>query len=280
MIKYKTQKAYNEYASMTNLNMPQSCPLCGGDLEVAENGIVSCINPACGNKATHLFENAFRVLEVKGAGPAFFQSAASDGNTCLFDFFHNMGDFAEQWAGGINGKKVNAAFEKASHLPISPAKYLALFDMEGFGEKKLACLPEEILIALIEGDYDTAKLPVCEGFGELSIENFRREYELAKYDITQCARFFPTFEIGKKAPAGGKLEGKSFCFTGKAEAIGSRGKCEELVVANGGTISSVKKGLSYLVQDDTESGSSKSVKAKQLGIPVITSFEFKEMLGL
>ena len=30
--------------------------------------------------------------------------------------------------------------------------------------------------------------------------------------------------------------------------------------------------------DDTESGSSKNKKAKELGIPVITSFEFKAML--
>jgi BRCT domain type II-containing protein len=30
--------------------------------------------------------------------------------------------------------------------------------------------------------------------------------------------------------------------------------------------------------DDTESGSSKNKKAKELGIPVITSFEFKAMI--
>ena len=33
-----------------------------------------------------------------------------------------------------------------------------------------------------------------------------------------------------------------------------------------------------IVEDDTESGSSKNKKAKELGIPVITSFEFKAMI--
>ena len=76
----------------------------------------------------------------------------------------------------------------------------------------------------------------------------------------------------------GKLSGLSFCFTGKAEAIGTRTDCENLVIKYGGIISTVKKGLSYLVTDDINSGSSKNKKAKELGIPTITSYEFKSFL--
>lgn len=57
-----------------------------------------------------------------------------------------------------------------------------------------------------------------------------------------------------------------------------RAKLEAMVVENGGTNSAVKKGLTYLVTDDTESGSAKNVKAKELGIPVITSTEFLKLV--
>ena len=84
-----------------------------------------------------------------------------------------------------------------------------------------------------------------------------------------------TIDSEKKISSGSKLSRLSFCFTGKA--CMPRSKLEEMVISNGGSVSAVKKGLSYLVTDDTESGSSKNVKAKELGIPVITSTAFVEM---
>jgi DNA ligase (NAD+) len=112
------------------------------------------------------------------------------------------------------------------------------------------------------------------------IKKFADEFMLKLWDMVDAigTGLFKLEAAKKVEVKDGKLTGKSFCFTGKAEAIGSRSKCEELVIANGGTISSVKKGLSFLVTDDTESGSSKNKKAKELGIPVITSFEFKAMI--
>ena len=47
----------------------------------------------------------------------------------------------------------------------------------------------------------------------------------------------------------------------------------------GGTCkSSVTKDLSYLVTNDTSSGSSKNVKAAKLGIPIINEEEFLAMV--
>ena len=77
---------------------------------------------------------------------------------------------------------------------------------------------------------------------------------------------------------GGKLAGKSFCFTGELSM--KRADAEKLVKDNGGSIkSSVTKDLSYLVTNDTTSGSSKNVKAAKLGIPVIDEKEFLKLLG-
>ena len=58
-----------------------------------------------------------------------------------------------------------------------------------------------------------------------------------------------------------------------------RADAENLVKSEGGTCkSSVTKDLSYLVTNDTTSGSSKNQKAAKLGIPIINEIQFLEML--
>ena len=77
--------------------------------------------------------------------------------------------------------------------------------------------------------------------------------------------------------AQGKLAGKSFCFTGELSM--KRQDAQNLVKQNGGAVkSSVVKGLSYLVTNDTSSGSSKNKKAMELGIPVIDEKEFLALI--
>ncbi|MBQ1998203.1 MAG: hypothetical protein II220_01805, partial [Spirochaetales bacterium] len=67
----------------------------------------------------------------------------------------------------------------------------------------------------------------------------------------------------------------------EAEAIdGGRKACEKLVKDNGGIVASgVSKTLSYLVTDDLDSTSAKTTKAKNLGIPMISSFDFLKMIN-
>lgn len=72
------------------------------------------------------------------------------------------------------------------------------------------------------------------------------------------------------------LQGKSFCFTG--EMKNPRKQLEDIVTKNGGTIGSVSKNLTYLVMADTNSGSTKSEKARKLGVKMITEDDFMKMV--
>lgn len=72
------------------------------------------------------------------------------------------------------------------------------------------------------------------------------------------------------------LKGLTFCFTG-ALKLYSREQAETLVEAAGGKAASgVSKGLSYLVAGDK--AGSKLIKAKLLGVKVLTEEEFKQLL--
>ena len=275
----KARKTFESYIQTANLGLPVSCPECGADIEVQENGQVRCVNPNCKKKVLHKYINFFKTLEIDSAGEAFCSAAASEGNTIKFLIDKGLADpdAYVKFAGGINGNKVAASLKVKLSEPISAAKFISLFDLEGFGEKKLDKV-EDVLLKILDGkDAFVKDLASKEGWAETSANDFMQAFAEVKADIMQCKDFF---DIGSTAVAGGKLEGKSFCFTGKAEAIdGGRKACEKLVKDNGGIVASgVSKTLSYLVTDDTESGSAKNEKAKQLGIPVITSFQFADML--
>ena len=55
---------------------------------------------------------------------------------------------------------------------------------------------------------------------------------------------------------------------------------EGLVKENGGEVlSKVRRGLTYLVQADPNSVSSKSVEAKKLGVTILSEENFFKMIG-
>jgi DNA ligase (NAD+) len=272
-----------------NLHLPTVCPCCGGDLTITESGFVECQNMSCKNKVKHMFAEFFTKLEVEGAGEGFIENLAAEKKTITEVLQMTNTDFYNVIM-SKNGYKIHMNLHKALAKPMTLAKFVSLFDLRGFGEKKFLDLdqlapfkgvyeePEAVLAGVTAEDLK--KHHPASMVSEDVIAKFAFEFCLKREDMVNAIKTgLVKLEAAKNVEVkDGKLTGKSFCFTGKAEAIGSRSKCEELVIANGGTISSVKKGLSFLVTDDTESGSSKNKKAKELGIPVITSFEFKAMI--
>lgn len=75
-----------------------------------------------------------------------------------------------------------------------------------------------------------------------------------------------------------KLEGLTFCFTGKLETM-TRNEANDMVKENGGTPKNgVVKDLSYLVTNSTEQ-TSKFVKAQGQGSKIISEEEFLAMIN-
>lgn len=268
---------------LSNLNLPNVCPVCGGDLEVLENGMIRCINKSCEQKVAHKIEKCLDKLGVKGAGPAYFTKASKDCKN-LFDYLSSITKSDEEsvkWANGINGEKVAKKVRAALKKEIAISTFISCFDIEAVGEGQI----DKVLAAIPKADLNfflhpgSSKQFICEGISDILADKIYYGMIENVEEIEKCLSFFNVKSNEPKVEKkGGKLAGLSFCFTGKAETIGSRQDCEKLVTSLGGTISSVKKGLNYLVTDDTESGSSKNKKAKELGIKTITSFEFKKLI--
>lgn len=267
IIEVVSEKKQNEFP------IPDKCPVCGGEVRINDSGFPYCANEDCPRKMSHRFQKLFDILGVRGAGDAFLlnmEERGIDVEKFLGLIESDNTKTLNELAGGINGEKIYKQMKDALNKEVSSAAYLATFDFKGLDEKriKMINLPLEKMRELSYNE-----LVAVDGFGDIMANLFIEFMKKRGDEIDRLTRFF---NIKDSLPKGDSLSGKSFCFTGAA--CRPRAELEKIVVENGGIVKSgVAKNLSYLVTDDTESGSSKNKKAKELGIPVITSQEFLDM---
>lgn len=283
---------YKEYVA-TNIEFPKECPVCHGELNVLDNGMVCCVNPSCPQKIVHKFANFFDVLAIDGAGDSCVSALVNEVGMkripeLISDAVSGGNGLSKAMNSQVNGAKLRKNMLAAMNEPISMSKFLSLFDFDGFSEAKLSGLER---LEVFGGWYDnpmstlaTIRSYTPEKLAMLVIPGFSA-YEVKLNLFTQMFDAIDeiegTVELGKftfkKSVEMDALGGLSFCFTGAMEY--NREDLERTVKAFGGQVKgSVSAKLDYLVQADENSTSTKSKKAKQLGVKIITPEKFFALL--
>lgn len=283
---------YKEYVA-SNIEFPKECPVCHGELNVLDNGMVCCVNPSCPQKIVHKFANFFDVLAIDGAGESCVSALVNEVGMkripeLISDAISGGNGLSAAMKSQVNGAKLRKNMLAAMNEPISMSKFLSLFDFDGFSEAKLSGLER---LEVFGGWYDnplgtlaTLRSYTPEKLSMLAIPGFSA-YEVKLNLFTQvfdCLdEITGTVEMGKftfkKSVEMDALGGMSFCFTGAMEY--NRDDLERTVKAYGGLVKgSVSAKLDYLVQADENSTSTKSKKAKQLGVKIITPEKFFAIL--
>ena len=76
-----------------------------------------------------------------------------------------------------------------------------------------------------------------------------------------------------------EVNGKTFVITGAVHQFQNRDEVKTVIETHGGKVTtSVSKNTDYLINNDINSTSSKNIKAKQLGVPIITEEQLIAML--
>ncbi len=283
---------YKEYVA-SNIAFPKECPVCHGELNVLDNGMVCCVNPSCPQKIVHKFANFFDVLAIDGAGDSCVSALVNEVGMkkipeLISDAVSGGNGLSKAMNSQVNGAKLRKNMLAAMSEPISMSKFLSLFDFDGFSEAKLSGLER---LEVFGGWYDnpmstlaTIRSYTPEKLAMLVIPGFSA-YEVKLNLFTQMFdaidEITGTVELGKftfkKSVEMDALGGLSFCFTGAMEY--NRDDLERTVKAFGGLVKgSVSAKLDYLVQADENSTSTKSKKAKQLGVKIITPEKFFALL--
>lgn len=258
-------------------DIPTICPTCGSTLVLNSSGFPECKNEDCSRKLAHKYGRMFAVLGIKNAGPAFIEALEEEGVT-YSEFFKMVesgnADVLNKYAGGINGEKVLAQMKTACKSPITPAKYLAIFDYHGLGEKQFDKLGTRSLKEILK--LSATELREIKGIGGETANAIIDFFDKDMSEILEISKYFVIEAKEIPADTGDK---PTVCFTGACPGY-TRSELAELAAAKYTVLGAVTKDLQMLVCADPNSGSSKLRKAAQNGTKVISYDEFLSDLGV
>ena len=269
----------------TDIDFPCVCEVCGTAL-VDEGSRLYCPNKNCSKRVLHQLLKYQQVVDIRDLGETLITNLFNDKKlSCISDIYSlSVEDLIPYFLNeeSMDADKKSLGAEKVynsiqSHRNMKLSTFIGAFDIEGVGEtsaEKLVAAGFNSLEKLLEATVD--QIASVYGFAEIMAKII---VEGLKENAEEMQNLIDTGIISLEVEGQGALSGKSFCFTGELVTM-KRADAEQLVKKNGGTIkSSVTKDLSFLVTNDTESGSSKNMKAAKFGIPIINEEEFLKMVA-
>jgi DNA ligase (NAD+) len=273
----KIEKIIFTPANAKEIDIPKICTCCGEEL-VNEGSILYCPNKDCAETRLHRIEKWVERNEIMNLSYTTIKKLWDAGIVkSIQDLYSLSVEKVKHLDGfGEGFERVVKEIDRKRIVPL--ARFVAAFDLDGYGEKLIKLLFDALnvrnlndVFALTSADID--KVP---GWTGIRSVEFPRLVQEVKEEMRNLSSVVET-EVSAKA-VGGKLTGKLFCFTGALETM-KRKDAEKIVLDCGGMIASgVSKTLTYLVTNDTSSGSSKNKKAADLGIEVITEKDFLNLV--
>ena len=267
----------------TSIDFPDGCPSCGAPIHRPEGeAVFRCSNIECPAQAEE------RLIHFVSKGAMDMDGL---GRETVIDFFRrgwlkSIPDiyrlpYEEILAlEGWKEKSVNKLRESIEASKQQPLWRL----VNGFGIRHVGTQTAKDLVRHLDKltdlfDYDAEKLTEIEGIGQIVASSITEFFHNPgnRHMITELETLGLNL-VQEKQAGGGKLEGKTFLFTGSLTRF-TRDQAKEMVEANGGRIlSSVSANLHYLVAG--EKAGSKLKKAEAIpSIQVIDEEQFLQMIA-
>lgn len=275
--------SHKEDLQNIEIKYPVECEVCKTKL-VDEGSRLYCPNRQCSKRILHQLLKFQQVVDIRDLGVTLITQLFNDKKLnsisdiykltveSLTPYFLNE-ESIEADKKSLGAEKVYNSIQ--NHRKIKLPTFIGAFDIEGIGEtsaEKLVAAGFDTVEKLLDATVD--QIAAVYGFAEIMAKTI---VQGLKENASEIRNLIDSGMIEIESACNGNLAGKSFCFTGELSI--KRADAEQFVKKNGGQIkSSVTKDLSYLVTNDTASGSSKNEKARKFGIPVIDEQQFMALI--
>ena len=268
-----------------NLEIPSVCPVCGESTQIVRQNdveVLTCGNPDCiakKIKALSLFVSR-DAMNIDGLSEATIEKLIGKG------MIHELADLfrlkrykeqiiAMEGFGEKSYQKLVDALEAARQT--TPARFLYSLGIPNIGlsNAKMICKAfgddfEKVCHASEE------QLTQIDGVGEVIAQAFTVFFAQAKkQQMVEDLLQEVTLQADTPVADSRSMEGLTFVITGSLDHFENRSQLKELIEQRGGKVTgSVTSKTSYLINNDSQSNSSKNKKARELGIPILTEEEW------
>ena len=255
------------------IEYPVECPSCGSTL--VRDGInIKCTNHNCPEQVVHRLVNFIKKLGVKSASNATLLNFGITSFEKLMSFVSNKKYKSEV-------KLYDELYAKV--FSQSKEKLLGAMNFVGLSETLVDKIVSYYGYSLVESsdfkDEAYKSLPI--GVGSITLDRFIEDLPEALRYVEMIAND-TRWHWSPSNPASSSSISRvigSICVTGSLK-FGSRSKFLEFAKEHGyESKSGVSKGLTYLINNDINSNSSKNRKAKEIGIKIIDEESFLKLLN-
>lgn len=256
-----------------SIEYPDKCPSCECDT-ICDDTFVMCPNPSCKARAKETVMNWITTLDLKGVGDSTI--------SCLFDnqsiksipdlYRLTKEDVLKVTGGDKSADIIMSAISSRKTLSLST--FLHAIGIPNLGNTMSKLLAKNFKTLSSVRSAKSSDFISIEGIGQVTSSGFETGLMASSSMIDDILQYVTVEDCVEK---GGPLNGMSFCITGSLSKP-KKAVYDEIEAKGGETWSSVKKGLTYLVQADKESKSDKSEKAKKLGITIINEEELMKIM--
>lgn len=269
---------------------PVCCPVCGGATRISmenDTKTLYCTNPECQAKRVKSF--ALFVsrdgMNIEGLSEATLEKFILQGFIKDYtDIFHL--DRYEEEIKELEGfgeksyQKLQNSVEVARTTTLPRMLYSLGIAGIGLANAKVICKalkndPQKVMHVTEE------ELNEISGIGEVLAKAYVDYFAQEKH-CSEFMKLLEEVEIPEEEENTTEqiFEGINFVITGSVHHFANRKEVKELIESKGGKVTgSVTSKTNYLINNDTESSSSKNKKAKELGIPILSEEAFLELLG-
>lgn len=269
------------------LIIPDTCPICGRKTEIIrenETEVLRCMNPGCKGKLLGQLVNfvSRKGANIEGLSEESLSKFISWGwINSIFDLYKLPEHFEElktkEGFGEKSVKKLSESLEKSKEIDFK--NFITAICIPSIGFSQAQSLAkyfktwDQFYKAGI-GDFDFSEI---EGFGKAANSNIHSWFEVVWEPIKDQWDFL--LINPDKSVCDNKLKGKIFVITGNLNHFQSRNEAKTKIELKGGKVTgTVSKKTYALVNNDITSNSSKNIKAKELGVKIITEEDLISMI--
>ena len=270
-----------------NLTIPEFCPVCKEKTKIQKSNdveVLICTNPECQAKKIKSFTLFVSrdAMNIDGLSEATLEKFILNGFIKEFGDIYELEHYKDaiiemDGFGEKSYENLMDNIKKSSHTTLPRLVYALGIANIGVANAKVLCKEFDYdLQKLMQADEET--ISQIEGIGSVIAKSvtdyFKNEENQRKLKHLLT---YLTFEE-MKIETGNPLSGKQFVITGSVNQFENRSAMKEFIEKRGGKVTgSVSKKTDYLINNDTESSSSKNKKAKELGIPILSEEDFLKL---